>query len=337
MVIKMAKSVLLPFKAPLFATTQGSAASGLAMIGHPTAYNQMFNQCTSLCCTRRFIKGFTTPQVSVSNVGIYTYNFIERYIVSFRYSQKYCLDIIKSMLDDEMYIYYHGVDDFYLPEKSWYGIRHVHHDGVICGYDDNDDTISIAAYDINWVFRLIRVPQMCFVRALESAIEAKQYGNMTAYKVRENTVVELNENEMLKFLKEYMDSSFEKYPTDKEGEVRGIVVHDYLAMYIDKLKDGSIPYEKMDWRALRPVWEHKKCMLDRIKAVENKNGWSNELSERYAPVVEKANCIRMMYAMYHKNHNDKLLDKIRDGLLELADSDREIVGDFISRLEELVK
>jgi len=78
-------------------------------------------------------------------------------------------------------------------------------------------------------------------------------------------------------------------------------------------------------------------MLERIRAVENKNGWSNELSERYAPVVEKANRIRMMYAMYHKNHNDKLLDKIHDGLLDLARSDKELVGEFISKLEECVK
>ena len=43
-----------------------------------------------------------------------------------------------SMIDDGMYIYFHGVDDFYLPEKSWYGTRHMNHDGIICGYDDND-------------------------------------------------------------------------------------------------------------------------------------------------------------------------------------------------------
>ena len=333
----MAKSVLLPFEVPNFATVQSSGAAELAMIGHATAYNQVLNQCTNISCSRRFIRGFTTPQVSILNVGIHCYKFIERYGVNFRYSHNYCMDIIRAMLDDGMYIFYYGVDDFYLPGKSWYGTRHMHHDGIICGYDDNDETISIAAHDINWVYNLIRIPQKCFLEALNSSLEAKQYGNMTAYKIRENTVVELNESEMLKYLKEYMDSSFEKYPIEIEGTVKGIIVHDYLAMYIDKLKDGSIPYEKMDWRALRPVWEHKKCMLDRIKAVENKNGWSNELSERYAPVVEKANRIRMMYAMYHKNHNDKLLDKIRDGLLELVDSDREIVGEFISRLEELVK
>ena len=333
----MAKSASLPFKVPLFATTHFSAGAELAMIGHPTAYNQTLNQCTSIACTRKFINGFTTPEVSVPRTGINRYDFMERYCVNFRYSYKFCLEIIKAMLDDGMYIYYNLVDDFYLPGKSWYGTRHMHHDGIICGYDDNDKTISIAAYDISWIFRLIRIPQESFVRGLESSLEAKQYGNMTAFTIKDDTVVEICESEILENLTEYMDSTLEKYPANKTGYVKGMVVHDYLAMYIDKFKDGSIPYEKMDWRALRPIWEHKQCMLDRIKAVENKNGWSNELSEHYAPVVEKANRIRMMYAMYHKNHNDKLLDKIRDGLLDLAKSDKDLAGEFVIRLEEFVK
>ena len=160
---------------------------------------------------------------------------------------------------------------------------------------------------------------------------------MVAYKVRDNTVVEINEKEMLKFLKEYLDSDFKKYPIDTDGDVRGIVVHNYLALYIDKLKDGSIPYSKMDWRAMRPIWEHKKCRLDRIEAVEEKNGWGNNISERYASIVDTANRIRMMYAMYHKNHNNTLLDKIKNGLLDIAEADKVLVKEFINKLEELVK
>ena len=329
----MAKSVALPFIVPNFATLQSTGAAEFAMIGHPTAYNQTLNQATNICCSRKFLKGYTSPQVSIPNIYIDAYNFIERYSLNFRYIYDFCLSIIKTMLDEGMYILYDEVDDFYIPGKSWYGTRHIHHTGIICGYDDNDNTINIVAHDINWVYNMLRVPQKCFLEALKSSLDAKHYGKMTAYKIKENTVAEINEKEMLRFLKEYIDSSFEKYPIDKQGEARGTVVHDYLAMYIEKLKDGSIPYEKMDWRALRPMWEHKKCMLDRITAVEKKKGWSNELSERYSPIVEKANRIRMMYAMYHKNHNDKLLDKIRDGLLDIAKRDKDVVGEFIKKLE----
>ena len=331
----MAKSVSLPFEVPIIATTQGSAAVGIAMTGHPTAHNQILNQAVSLFCRRRFIKGFTTPEVSIINWNLNSYKIFDRYEVNFRFVTDYCIQIIKQMLDEGFYVYYSGVDDFYLPEKSWYGIRHLYHDGIICGYDDNDSTISIAAYDINWVFRPIRIPQECFVQGVDSALKATRYDNMTAYKLKENVTIEINEKDILKLLKEYLDSNFEKYPADEDGDVRGIVVHNYLAMYIDKLKDGSIPFEKMDWRALRPIWEHKKCMYERIKAIEAKNGWGDELSNRYAPIVEKANQLRMMYAVYHKNHNDKLLDKIRDGLLELADRDRTLVEELVNRLEVL--
>ena len=331
----MAKSVALPFIVPNFATGQSTGGAEFAMIGHPTAYNQTLNQATSLSCNRKFLLGFTAPRVVVPNTNIQSYPFIEQYSVNFRHTYPYCLNIIKTMLDDGMYIYYDCVDDFFLPGKSWYGTRHMHHNGIICGYDDNDETISIAAYDINWVYNLIRMPQKCFLEGLASSLEDKQYGNMIAYKIKENTVVAINETVMLKYLREYLDSNLEKYPTNGKGRVSGTVVHDYLAMYIDKLKDGSIPYDQMDWRALRPVWEHKKCMLERIKAVEAKNGWTDKLSLRYTPIVEKANCIRMMYAMYHKNHNDNLLDKIREVYEQSHKRARSMINEYSFRENDI--
>ena len=339
----MASSVSLPFTVPNFATFQSSAAAELAMIGHPTAYNRILNRATNICCNRKFLNGYSSPLVSIPNISLENYNFIEKYYVNFRHVYSFCLDIIKTMLEEGMYVYYEEVDDFYLPGKSWYGTRHMHHTGIICGYDDNDKTLSIAAHDINWVFNIIRVPQKSFLQALESSLNDKRYGNMIAYKIKEDTVVKMRVREMLKFLKPYIDSSFEKYPINEETDskdsiVEGVVVHDYLAIYIEKLIDGSIPYEKMDWRALRPVWEHKKCMLDRIKAMEQKKKWGDELSKSYSPIVEKTNTLRMMYAMYHKNHNNKLLFKIRDGLLDLSKNDRLIVDCFIKKLEnELIR
>lgn len=333
----MNNSVSLPFKVPIFATTQGAAAAGLAMIGHPTAYNQVLNQSTSLYCTRKFISGFTTPEVSVPDSGIFTYGFMARYGVNFKYSFPHCMDIIKNMLNDGLYIYYNRVDDFYLPGKSWYGTRHIYHDGVICGYDDNDKTLSIAAYDINWLYSLIRVPQECFIKGMESAFEVGQYGTFTGYKIRDNTIIDLDEKQIAQNIKEYLDSDFEKYPVNGEGGVRGTVVHDYLCIYLDKLLDGSIPYERMDWRALRPVWEHKKCMLERISAVEDKNGWDKSLSAAYAPIVEKANHIRMIYALYHRSRKDSMLIGIKKGLLEIKADEQKILKLFISRLEECLK
>lgn len=332
----MSKCVQLPFCVPVFATVQSSAAPGLAMENHPTAYNAMLNQCTSLTCTRKFLRGFTTPQVYIHRLGIYEFSCFERYVMCLKFSLPHIHSIVKKMLDEGFYIFYHNVDDFYMPGKSWYGTRHMYHDGVICGYDDGDKTYSIAAYDINWVYSLIRIPQDAFAKGIESALEARYYGNLLPYKINVNEV-KLDTNVMLKNLKEYVCNTVDKFSLEEDGSVNGTAVHDLLIMYIDKLIDGSVPHDKMDWRALRPIWEHKRCMLDRIRAVEQKYGWDDGLSKEYEAIVELSNRARMTYAMYHKNEKKPLLEIVRRALDELKQRDMEAVNKLIQRMEEELK
>ena len=146
--------------------------------------------------------------------------------------------------------------------------------------------------------------------------------------------VKLEEPAILKYLKEHLDTTIDKVSLESNDRVNGIAVHDLLAMYIDKLKDGSIPSDKMDWRALRPVWEHKRCMLERLKAVETKHNWDPAFSEQYAPLVDLANRIRMMYAVYHKTRKISLLDGIRNGLTQLSRKEYDILTDFVGKMEE---
>ena len=330
----MPDSVSLPFCVPVFSFTPGHAAAGFALNGHPTGYNAYLNQCTTVGCTRRFLRGFTTPQMGIPRAWIGSFPYIEHYSVSSRFGYPHYRNIIKLMLDQGFSVYFNGIDDFYMPGKCWYGIRHMAHDGIICGYDDNDQTYSIAAYDINWLFSLIKIPQDSLIEGLNACINNKQYGGLTAYKMRENAVVSLDEKMILRNLKTYVDQTVDKYPLDQDGWIEGIATHDFLAMYMDKLKDGSIPAEKVDWRTLRPVWEHKKCMLDRIKAIEEKRGWDIELSSKYAPLVDDANRARMMLAMFHKNQKATLLDKMKNILLDLRERESEILKELIKRMEE---
>lgn len=326
--------VSLPFCVPTFSTTPGFAAPEIAMQGHPTAYNSCLNQLTTPFCNRRFLFGFTSPQVGMRRSGIHCFDCLEKYSVSSRFGYPHYRDIIKRMLDEGFYIFFTGIDDFYIPEKCWYGIRHMSHDGIICGYDDRDDTYSIAAYDMNWLFRLIRIPQNSFIEGLYACIKNKQFGELTAFKMKENTVVNLDEKLILRYLKEYVEKTADKFPLNQPWDVEGIAVQDFLIMYLEKIEEGSIPSDKMDWRALRPIWEHKRCMLDRIKAIEKKRGWNDELSTQYAPLVEDANRVRMMYAMYHKTQKQSLLDKMKAGILVVRNKEEEILKEFIKRMEE---
>ncbi len=331
----MKNKVMLPFHIPVWATTQWTAAPGLAIENHPTAYNEMLNLCTTITCTRKFLFGHSSPQVGVGFNGLRPFNCLDKFGVNYRFTYPHIHEIVKRMLDSGFYAYFTHVDDFYMPGKSWYGIRHMNHDGIICGYDDEKKTYSIAAYNINWVFSLIEIPQKCFYEGLLSAIESGFYGNITAYKVKDEDV-ELDCVAMLKGLKEHIGNTFDIFSLDEDGEVRGVAVYDFLILYMQKLKDSSIPQGKLDWRALRPVWEHKKCMYDRIRAVEKALGWGNAISTAYKPLVDTANHIRIVYAMYQKNAHASLLDAVISGLKKIRDDEFQILLKFIGRLEETV-
>lgn len=329
----MVDCVQLAYEYPWFAFTQGTAAPCIALRNHPTAYNAILNQCTTLSCSRRFLDGFTTPQVGIPRLNIHSFPCIERYGVALRFTHDRFREIVKKMLDEGFYIYFGGVDDYFLPGKSWYGIRHMSHDGILCGYDDNDGTYSVAAYDSDWVFRLIRIPQDCFREGLESGISQGWNGNLFAYRMR-NGEIQPDEKQMLRYLKAHVDADMDHFPLTERGNVEGIAVQGFLALYIGKLMDGSIPTDKMDWRVLRPVWEHKLCMLDRLEAFEKLRGWEPEFSTRYRPLVDAANRNRMMYAVYHKNRRPELLENVRKGLLDGKEQERAILCDFIRKTEE---
>ncbi len=330
----MPDSVSLPFCVPVFSFTPWRAAPGFAMNGHPTAYNAYLNQCTSIGCGRRFLKGYTTPEMYIPRSEVGSFSFLERYSVCSRFGYPHYKDIIKHMLDEGYYIYFDGIDDYYIPGKCWYGIRHLSHNGILCGYDESDQTYSIAAYDTNWLFKLFRIPQDSLIEGLNACIQNKQYGYLTAYKMKENITVALDEQMILRHLKSYVDHTIDKYPLNQEGWVEGIAVHDFFAIYMDKLKDGTIPAEKVDWRTMRCVWEHKKCMLDRIKAIEEKHGWEPLLSQKYESLVEDADRGRMMMAMFHRNQKFTLLDKMKNILLSLREQESEILGELIRKMEE---
>lgn len=128
---------------------------------------------------------------------------------------------------------------------------------------------------------------------------------------------------------EYLNSNLEKYPFDGEGDVFGIVVHEYIAKYLDFLYMGNIPYEKIDRRVFRLIWEHKKAMLERLVVLEEKLGIGNEYSKKYKPLVAEADAMRMLYASHCIKQRDSVLPIIRKKLLLIMELEKDILTDVV--------
>ena len=156
--------------------------------------------------------------------------------------------------------------------------------------------------------------------------------------------VELKPLQIAQKIREYLDSTYgrfpldlEKAPLEKKPFVFGILVQDYICLYLDKLLDDSIPHDRMDRRVFRQIWEHKAVMLERIRACEEHLHLGDDFGNAYAPFVKKADNMRMMYALYHQRRRDSLLLSIKQGLQEIRVAETLMLREFAHKLEEAGK
>jgi len=328
-VISVNKFVELPLTEPMYQTYHYQG-TGLAIIkDNPTIRNWYLNEIMNLCCSRKFLSGYTTPEITIDRSRYSANPYIERIRVPLRFTKGYVNPIIREMLNNGYYVAFAGVDDFYIPGKSWYKERHFSHDGLICGYNQNDKTYCIYAYDRNWIYQKFWTPQKAFNKGFEVMVKQGTLSSIVALKPSSDKVAFSPEIACEK-IAEYLDSSLEKYPMDGDGIVFGIIVHRYIAEYLTKLYDGSIPYERMDRRVFRVIWEHKEVMLERIIAIEQALNMNGIFSNVYRMIVTEANTMRMLYASHHLKRRDSVLPTIRKKLLVLMETERKILSDLVS-------
>lgn len=331
----MNKSNQLPFVIPDFSTFHDTAIAEMAYIDKPHANAQLLNQRMELACGRAFLTGFSSPQVTIPDAKIYTFPGMHRHCVSMIYAYPFYREIIQKMIDAGSYIYLSSIDDYYIPQKSWYHEEHRLHDGILYGYDDCDNTYTLAAYDTNWVFRSFRIPQKSLEESIHSALESGGNVRFIAVLVTEKEI-ELDVPGIIKKIKEYLQADFSKYPLDGNGIIKGIIVYDYLDIYFDKLLDESISHEMMDWRVLRIIWEYRVVMLKRLRAVEEKLQINTSISTAYGELVQETDRLRMLYALYHRKKKDSLLLAVKNGLLELKNREKNLLGQFVQKVEEAI-
>ncbi len=328
----MSRKVELPLIEPIYGTYHSGAASAIIK-DRPGIRNFYLNDAFILSCSKKFLEGHTTPDFRIVNEGILEnpHIHIVYYYTRFLYG---CTDkLIRNLIDNGYYVYFTGVDDYYIEGKSWYNKRHFDHDGLICGYDNEKKTYCIYAYDENWLYRKFWIPQKSFERGRVAITKTHTDGALYGMKARDKNV-RFSIPRVYKNLKKYLDSDLRKYPLRGKGNAYGIVVHKFLAEYVAKLYGGSIPYERMDWRIFRLLWEHKKFMLERILRIEKLLKLDDSHSRQYTPLIAKADKMRMLYASHHMRRRDSVLPILKRELLEIHDEEYRILSSLVKAMEK---
>lgn len=330
----MSGSVLLPAQVPLFSTYHYQVIGGVAAAVNPTHLNWYYNNCIQLQCGKVFLRGCPTPHLNVLMTEVQDNAFMERFSHNLLFIREDVHRLIKRMLDKDFYVAFRGIDDYYIPGKSWYGKRHYDHDGLICGYDDENSTYAMMAYDEKWMLRLFHTPQSAFEAGMESMIQNYYImGEVTAVKARDVSIC-LDIPGIKAGLIEYLGTNLVTDPVEKGTAPHGTVVHTYLCMYLDLLYAGEIPFEKADYRIMRLLWEHKNCMHRRIAAVEEALSLGTMLRSAYSEVMESAGRLRTIYGKYCMRRKDELLLSVKQQLQDIQRLEKKILTCLIEKIEK---
>ena len=332
----MPKKVQLHTQLSTFSTYHTQGAVGLMIMQNPTIYNWLLNNTASIECTKRFLKGFSSPEVVIPNSTLYDVPYIEDWWMPCKFFEGHVHGIIRNALDRGYYVTFSHIDDYYIPGKTWYKERHFAHDGLICGYDQEKKTYSIFAYDKSWVYRTFEIPQSSFIKGMYSGISMGLDTNIRGIKAKRD-IIELEPETIYKNIKLYLNNDIKSNPIDTDEKVKGSAVHNYLYMYLDMLSKGEIKAEYADRRILRFVWEHKKCMFDRIRAVENYYHANHKLSVSYKNVVNKSDKARLLYAMFITNNKKEILESVKMLLKDFYEEERKILDEFLIEIERKFK
>ena len=326
----------LPIESPVYSAYNYQLASSSIFKENPSIRNWYLNEVMMLYCERDFLSGYTSPQIGILKTSWLQNPYLESYKYPLKHIENYSKTLIKTLLDNGFYVYFSNIDDYYIQGKTMFNERHYFHDGLICGYDMKKKTYSILAYDKNWLPRKFESSQKGVDYSIRVSVKNNSNCYICALRPKIDDVL-LDCNTVVENLKIYLNSSLKKYPKNEAGRVQGIVTHDYIAMYLDKLIDGSISKERIDKRVFRVVWEHKNIMLERLQKVEETLGLDDKSSKLYSKIVNSANDMRSMYAIYTINPKEEILPRIKSKLQYLKKRELEILKDFIIKAERVIK
>lgn len=332
-----AKSIQLPLSPTIYQTYTFQGGVSAMLSENPSILNWYLNEIFLLRCNKLFLDGrFSSPEVLIDRTWKYCCPYFEYEIVPTTHLKGALHSVIRSMLDAGYYVFIDNLDDYYVPGKSWFKEWHFAHDGMIFGYDREKKTYDFLSYDKDWLFQPYKTGQRGVEKGFQACADVKQPGVLSAMKPL-SVHVELNPRKILKVMKRYLSSTMENDPPNVGDTAFGIVVHDYLMLYLDLLYNDFYPHERMDRRCFRMIWEHKVVMLQRLRAVEEKLQWDHEISSDYALLIHTADSIRMMYASHFVKPRKSILPILKKKLSNLKTEEERVLRKFTEKLERAIE
>lgn len=223
------------------------------------------------------------------------------------------------------------VDEFYIPDRIPYRRRNFVHEILIYGYEKKDQIFFSIGYNKFGNFDSTIIPFDDLQAGFEISAHFQDYDYLKyicLFGYRSEIEFDFDLILLIEQLRDYLysENTSEKYRLIVEpvSGLFGLETYQYLQSYMRSLITQN---SSIDIRLLYVLWEHKKCMLWRIKYLED-HGYLKKADgfySNYSMIEKKARIIRMMALKHSKTRENKIIKQISDYLNKLKKEEKTLL------------
>ena len=272
---------------------------------------------------------FEGKNLKITNANPWkTVPFIQKNILELKFIKNFD-KTIKTFLNNEYYVMFTGIDDFYLENSAHYKRMHYSHDIFIYGFDDDKDIYYAAGYTVNNKFELYTFSQKNILESLNSKYITPSYSAISALKLKPKTEYDYNvdwDTVMCGF-DEYLNPIKE---INGKVVICGIDVYDHILSCLESSKIKS--NTPLDLRMFRIIYEHKICMLKRIEVLHAEfNIFNNEVvvCKNILNLAENTFMLSIKYNNF--TQDEKIILKLIDNIKKITELEYSMITQILEK------
>jgi hypothetical protein len=236
------------------------------------------------------------------------------------------------------------VDDFYIPFRFAYQKKKKPHDILIFGYDLNNKCFDTAGFNTQNEFAYEKLSfddfEKAFLNNNSTMVDLDNGGTncLRFFKTIEGIECDFDPILLAQLLEDYLNSAdttekFRMFRQPSKKRVYGIETYQFFKEYFHLLLNKEI---KFDIRPIQLLWEHKKCMLLRIKYMSENNIISpySSIYDDYVDIEQKVLSARNLMIKYNMTNEKKVVMTIIDIIDEIKNKEQVILTSLLKELPQ---
>jgi amino acid adenylation domain-containing protein len=254
------------------------------------------------------------------------------------------INFLKANINDEYRIIIQ-LDEYYLPHRPAYNKFHFSHECLVYGYDDDKqkfmaiginrhailDTIAIdykqLALAYMHVFKIMpgHIQAITLVRPIAHASKGAYPFSIQRFARKLHSYLHPSEQPANRWS---LDTQLEAKDWDYKF---GHAIYDDLIAYYTLCSD--IPANQADYRTIHIIYEHKKCLRDRIDYLNRQeNNRYGDLLQRYMAIVERVNMYRLQFLKYMHGEHKHFMPHLVQIIQGVKEEELEILHRLYTRI-----